>query len=81
MPAVSFILQLKHVNNNVRVAYMQIVLRPDRQYEFPQHFFMGVNISLSYRWLNENPFPCRIRLAVCFICEGYVQQTIVIRTT
>ena len=46
----------KHVNDDVRVAYMQKVFRPDRQYEFPAKFLHGCKRSLSYRWLNENPF-------------------------
>ena len=46
----------KHVNDDVRVAYMQKVFRPERQYEFPPKFLHGCKRSLSYRWLNENPF-------------------------
>ena len=46
----------KHVNGDVRVAYMQKLFRPDRQYEFPAKFLHGCKRSLSYRLLNENPF-------------------------
>ena len=52
----------KQVNDDVRVAYMQKVFRPDRQYEFPVKFLHGccinhaaftfVVILMSFRYNN-----------------------------